>query len=305
MRAAAGLLAAAAASGLFVVDARERQGGLRAGGQTAAVAGLEHEAVHDRDRARRASGPSTAIVDHSCSPTARSASTGVLRGSLYLQGGGDPALGVPAFYDRYLGGPRHQPLRAQGRSSAPPACAASPGGSTPTTRSSTACAASPTPATRPAPTSARSRASPSTPATAARSPAASPPTRPRSRPRSWRARCAAPGSRSAPRSALGDTPSQAEPLASGALADDVAGWSRRPTSTPTTSSPRCWSSCSAPTSAAPAPPPPGAAVVERFARGHGSAIQAVDGSGLTRGNRASPLAGRPAAAGDARERGRR
>ncbi len=29
---------------------------------------------------------------------------GVLRGSLYLQGGGDPALGSPAFYDRYLGG---------------------------------------------------------------------------------------------------------------------------------------------------------------------------------------------------------
>jgi serine-type D-Ala-D-Ala carboxypeptidase/endopeptidase (penicillin-binding protein 4) len=29
---------------------------------------------------------------------------GVLHGSLYLQGGGDPALGSPAFYDRYLGG---------------------------------------------------------------------------------------------------------------------------------------------------------------------------------------------------------
>jgi serine-type D-Ala-D-Ala carboxypeptidase/endopeptidase (penicillin-binding protein 4) len=29
---------------------------------------------------------------------------GVLRGSLYLQGAGDPALGVPAFYDRYGGG---------------------------------------------------------------------------------------------------------------------------------------------------------------------------------------------------------
>ena len=34
----------------------------------------------------------------------------------------------------------------------------------------------------------------------------------------------------------------------------------------------------------------GAAVVERFARSHGSAIHAVDGSGLTRGNRASPYA---------------
>jgi serine-type D-Ala-D-Ala carboxypeptidase/endopeptidase (penicillin-binding protein 4) len=29
---------------------------------------------------------------------------GVLRGNLYLQGAGDPALGVPAFYDRFLGG---------------------------------------------------------------------------------------------------------------------------------------------------------------------------------------------------------
>jgi D-alanyl-D-alanine carboxypeptidase/D-alanyl-D-alanine-endopeptidase (penicillin-binding protein 4) len=29
---------------------------------------------------------------------------GVLRGGLYLRGGGDPALGSPAFYDRYLGG---------------------------------------------------------------------------------------------------------------------------------------------------------------------------------------------------------
>jgi D-alanyl-D-alanine carboxypeptidase/D-alanyl-D-alanine-endopeptidase (penicillin-binding protein 4) len=29
---------------------------------------------------------------------------GVLHGSLYLQGAGDPALGVPAFYNRFLGG---------------------------------------------------------------------------------------------------------------------------------------------------------------------------------------------------------
>jgi D-alanyl-D-alanine carboxypeptidase/D-alanyl-D-alanine-endopeptidase (penicillin-binding protein 4) len=29
---------------------------------------------------------------------------GTLHGSLYLRGGGDPALGVPAFYDRYAGG---------------------------------------------------------------------------------------------------------------------------------------------------------------------------------------------------------
>src|ERR1700749_1744828 len=29
---------------------------------------------------------------------------GVLHGSLYLQGGGDPALGTPVFYDSYLAG---------------------------------------------------------------------------------------------------------------------------------------------------------------------------------------------------------
>ncbi len=33
----------------------------------------------------------------------------------------------------------------------------------------------------------------------------------------------------------------------------------------------------------------GARVVERFARGHGSGVHAVDGSGLTRSNRASPM----------------
>ena len=33
----------------------------------------------------------------------------------------------------------------------------------------------------------------------------------------------------------------------------------------------------------------GTGVVERFARAHGAGVHAVDGSGLTRGNRASPL----------------
>ena len=38
------------------------------------------------------------------SATASSTAGGVLHGSLYLQGGGDPALGTPAFYDGYLAG---------------------------------------------------------------------------------------------------------------------------------------------------------------------------------------------------------
>ena len=38
---------------------------------------------------------------------------GVLHGNLYLKGGGDPALGTPAFYDRFLGGAGHRPLRAE------------------------------------------------------------------------------------------------------------------------------------------------------------------------------------------------
>ena len=41
-------------------------------------------------------------------------------------------------------------------------------------------------------------------------------------------------------------------------------------------------------------PPPAPRVVERFARAHGSGVHAVDGSGLTRSNRASPRAGRRA-----------
>jgi D-alanyl-D-alanine carboxypeptidase/D-alanyl-D-alanine-endopeptidase (penicillin-binding protein 4) len=40
---------------------------------------------------------------------------GVLHGSLYLVGGGDPALGMPAFYNRYLGGLGTDLLLLKGR----------------------------------------------------------------------------------------------------------------------------------------------------------------------------------------------
>ena len=38
------------------------------------------------------------------SPTARSTGEGVLHGNLYLQGGGDPVLASPAFYNAFMGG---------------------------------------------------------------------------------------------------------------------------------------------------------------------------------------------------------
>lgn len=213
---------------------------------------------------------------------------GVLRGSLYLQGAGDPALGVPTFYDRYQGGLgtnlfllRAQ-LRAAGvrgvtgrlyaddtifdrlRGVADSGYATSPyigplsglsfnsgyGGSI-------------------------SQGFASDPATLAASKLAR----------------ALDGAGISIRTgvARGVTPAQAKPLAS----------VRSPTMSRLVEMTNVYSNNffaemlvkllgarfgAAGTTAA------GTEVVERFARSSGSAIQAVDGSGLTRGNRASPFA---------------
>ena len=236
---AARCVAAARPAACCVVDADTRRGrSARAPRSTPAAAGLEHEAVHDRDGAR----PLRARRDdRDQGPRRRRRSTqdGVLHGNLYLQGGGDPALGTPAFYDRFLGGLGTNLFALKRAGPRGRDRARSPAGSTPTTRSSTACAASPTPATRPAPTSARSPASPSTPATAApaRSSFASDPAKvaaaklvalaARGRVGSRRPGGAAGRRRRAPRRSPSSAPRRSTRS------------STPPTSTPTTSSPRC------------------------------------------------------------------
>ena len=170
---------------------------------TPAAAGLEHEAVHDRDgalalRARRAGSRPRCSATASSTPTASSTAASTCRAAATRRSARRPSTTAtwPAS------APTSSPWC---RRSAPPGIRRSPAASTPTTRSSTACAASPTPATRPAPTSARSPASPSTPASAARpAPAASPPTRPSWRPRSWPRSLRAAGVAIPPQVALGE-----------------------------------------------------------------------------------------------------
>ena len=213
---------------------------------------------------------------------------GTLHGSLYLKGGGDPALGSPVFYDTFLGGLGTNLFALTARIRAA-GSAASPAGSTPTTPSSTAAAASPTPATPPAPTSARSPASAFNSGyrdSSARRFAADPARVAATKlARSLRGRGVAVRTRVA---AGRDTRFRRPARRRRALAADVA---------PDVNATDVYSNNffaemlmknvgahfgAGGTTAA------GAAVVERFARGHGSGVHAVDGSGLTRTNRASP-----------------
>ena len=292
-RCAAWLHGGGGASGLLVVDAETGKAALRAGGQTrqrplasnmklfttaTALSRFGPEAT-DRDQGARATARSTPAASCTAASTCRAAAT--------------RRSARPAFYDRFLGGlgtnlyalqradpaagidRGHRPALRRRHDLRPPA------------------AASPTPATRPAPTSARSPASPSTPATrgSTASSFASDPAKLAASKLARSLRAAGveirPGSRSAT-----PTPADARP--------DRA-WSAPPRSTPIVNTTDVYSNNffaemlikllgadfgGAGTTAA------GAAVVEDFARGHGSGVHAVDGSGLTRAQPRLAAAGR-------------
>jgi D-alanyl-D-alanine carboxypeptidase/D-alanyl-D-alanine-endopeptidase (penicillin-binding protein 4) len=91
-----------AASGLFVVDAESgKMVCARAAKQPRSLA--SNTKLFTTSAALSRFGPEHRIATKLLSD-GRIGFDGVLRGSLYLQGAGDPALGVPAFYDRYGGG---------------------------------------------------------------------------------------------------------------------------------------------------------------------------------------------------------
>jgi D-alanyl-D-alanine carboxypeptidase/D-alanyl-D-alanine-endopeptidase (penicillin-binding protein 4) len=90
------------ASGLFVVDAETgKPVCARAAKQPRSLA--SNTKLFTTSTALSRFGPEYRIVTKLLAD-GRIDSDGVLHGSLYLQGGGDPALGVPAFYNRYGGG---------------------------------------------------------------------------------------------------------------------------------------------------------------------------------------------------------
>jgi serine-type D-Ala-D-Ala carboxypeptidase/endopeptidase (penicillin-binding protein 4) len=90
------------ASGLFVVDAETgRAVCARAAKQPRSLA--SNTKLFTTSAALSRFGPEYRIVTQLLSDGGVGFN-GVLRGSLFLKGAGDPALGVPAFYDRYQGG---------------------------------------------------------------------------------------------------------------------------------------------------------------------------------------------------------
>jgi serine-type D-Ala-D-Ala carboxypeptidase/endopeptidase (penicillin-binding protein 4) len=274
------------ASGLFVIDAETGKAVCaRAAKQPRSLA--SNTKLYTTAAALSRFGPEHRIVTQLLSDGGIGFN-GMLRGSLYLQGAGDPALGVPAFYDRYQGGLGTNLLSLKGQLRA-----AGVRGVTgrlyadDTIFDRLRGVADSGYATSPyiGPLSGLSFNSgyrgsisqgfASDPATLAASKLA-------------RALGGA-GVSIRPGIARGVTPEQAKPLAS----------VRSPTISRLVEMTNVYSHNffaemlvkllgahfgAAGTTAA------GTEVVERFARSSGSAIQAVDGSGLTRGNRASPFA---------------
>jgi D-alanyl-D-alanine carboxypeptidase/D-alanyl-D-alanine-endopeptidase (penicillin-binding protein 4) len=90
------------ASGLYVLDATSgRAVCVRAAGRQRPLA--SNMKLFTTSTALTRFGPAYRIETKLLSDGALDGE-GVLHGNLFLQGGGDPALGVPAFYDRFLGG---------------------------------------------------------------------------------------------------------------------------------------------------------------------------------------------------------
>jgi D-alanyl-D-alanine carboxypeptidase/D-alanyl-D-alanine-endopeptidase (penicillin-binding protein 4) len=90
------------ASGLFVVDAETgKPVCARAAGQPRTLA--SNTKLFTTSAALMRFGPEYRIVTKLLTDGTIDA-RGILHGSLWLQGGGDPALGLPSFYDRYGGG---------------------------------------------------------------------------------------------------------------------------------------------------------------------------------------------------------
>jgi serine-type D-Ala-D-Ala carboxypeptidase/endopeptidase (penicillin-binding protein 4) len=91
-----------ASSGLMVVDA-ETEEVVCASNAEAALPLASNTKLFTTSTALAKIGP-TARIPTKVLTDGTIDENGVLHGSLYLQGGGDPALGTPAFYDSYLAG---------------------------------------------------------------------------------------------------------------------------------------------------------------------------------------------------------
>ncbi len=225
-----------AASGLFVIDAETgRAVCARAAEQQRPLASnMKLFTTSDCAQPLRAPLPDNR---RSCSPTARSTATASFAATSTCRAPATPRWERPPSTTASSAGSGPTSSRSR-RNCAGPGCGRCGADCTPTTASSTGSAASPTRATPRAPISGPSPAWPSTPATAPPAAAALPPTRQGWRPPSWPARCAPRASRSAPRSP-GARPLPGLVRSPRCARRRCRGWSRRPTSTRTTSSPRC------------------------------------------------------------------